>query len=147
MRNWKDYITEAEEVLSEHELVEKLYRKPYIDHKQKKYKWISDRPGYKVVYNKDDMLTEVKITPKEERDRRRGANLGKLRHNKQREQKLRQGSFKKRASINLDYDKKHPELNTRREDGETLKSDKKGWIKQKLETLKNKLMKDIVKKK
>ena len=45
----------------------------------------------------------------------------------------------------MDYDKEIPELNTRREEGQTLKSDVKGALKQKLDNLRNKLMKDIVK--
>jgi hypothetical protein len=81
-----------------------------------------------------------------ERKRRRlGALTGKLKHNKAREQGLRKKSFDKRDQAGLEYNKDLPELNARREEGEELKSDKKGWLKQKLQNLKDKLMKDIVK--
>ena len=61
------------------------------------------------------------------------------------EQALRKKSFLSRERLGLDYDKETPELNTRREEGQTLKSDVKGALKQKLQNLKDKLMKDVVK--
>lgn len=143
--NWKDYITEAEEILEENQLDEKMVRKYHVEHGLKKVKVVSDKPGYRIEYDDNHQPHEVKITKAEEMHRRQGAKVGKLKHNKSREQALRKKSFLKRARAGMDYDKEIPELNTRREQGETLKSDQKGLLKQKLQNLKDKLMKDIVK--
>lgn len=143
--NWKDYITEAEEILEENQLDEKMVRKYHVEHGLKKVKVVSDKPGYRIEYDDNHQPHEVKITKAEEMHRRQGAKAGKLKHNKSREQALRKKSFLKRARAGMDYDKEVPELNTRREQGETLKSDQKGLLKQKLQNLKDKLMKDIVK--
>ena len=143
--NWKDYITEAEEILEQNQLDEKLVRKYHVENGLKKVKVVSDKPGYRVEYDDNHQPHEVKITKAEEMHRRQGAKIGKLKHNKAREQALRKKSFLKRERIHLDYNKDVPELNTRREQGETLKSDQKGLLKQKLQNLKDKLMKDIVK--
>lgn len=143
--NWKDYIADAERILTESSLDEKLVKKSRIENGQKKTKWVTDKPGYRVEYDKNHMPREVKITQAEKIHRRKGAKLGSLKHNKPLEQKRRLKSFQARDRIGLDYDKELPELNTRREEGERLKSDIKGALKQKLENQKNKLMQDIVK--
>lgn len=146
--NWKDYITEAEQVLgetSEGVLEEKMVKKYYIEHGQKKVKWVTDKPGYRIEYDQNHMPREVKIRTTEKINRRKGAKIGSLKHNKKREQALRKKSFLSRERLGLDYDKETPELNTRREEGQTLKSDVKGALKQKLQNLKDKLMKDVVK--
>lgn len=143
--NWKDYITEAEEILDKNQLDEKMVRKYHVEHGLKKVKVVSDKPGYRIEYDDNHQPHEVKISKAEEMHRRQGAKVGKLKHNKAREQSLRKKSFIKRARAGLNYNKDVPELNTRREEGETLKSDQKGLLKQKLQNLKDKLMKDIVK--
>jgi hypothetical protein len=146
MRNWKDYIAEAEEILSqEQNLDEKMLKKYYIDHGIKKAKLVTDKEGYRIQYDQNHQPREVRIPPMERKRRRLGALTGKLKHNKAREQGLRKKSFDKRDQAGLEYNKDLPELNARREEGEELKSDKKGWLKQKLQNLKDKLMKDIVK--
>lgn len=146
--NWKDYITEAEHVLGETPkdmLEEKMVKKYHIEHGQKKVRWVTDKPGYRIEYDQNHMPHEVKIRATEKLNRRKGAKIGSLKHNKKREQALRKKSFLSRERIGLEYDKELPELNTRREEGQTLKSDIKGALKQKLDNLRNKLMKDIVK--
>lgn len=146
--NWKDYITEAEQILGETPedmLEEKMVKKYHIEHGQKKVKWVTDKPGYRIEYDRNHMPREVKIRATEKLNRRKGAKIGSLKHNKKREQALRKKSFLARERIGLDYDKKIPELNTRREEGQTLKSDVKGALKQKLDNLRNRLMKDIAK--
>lgn len=146
--NWKDYITEAEQVLgetSEDMLEEKMVKKYHIEHGQKKVKWVTDKPGYRIEYDQNHMPREVKISATETINRRKGAKVGSLKHNKKREQALRKKSFQARERIGLDYNKEVPELNTRREKGQTLKSDIKGALKQKLDNLRNRLMKDIAK--
>ena len=133
--NWKDYISEAEEILEQNQLDEKMVRKYHVEHGLKKVKIVSDKPGYRIEYDDNHQPHEVKITKAEEMHRRQGAKVGKLKHNKPREQALRKKSFLKRERINLDYNKDIPELNARREDGEKLKSDEKGALKQKLHIL------------
>lgn len=146
--NWKDYITEAEQILGETPedmLEEKMVKKYHIEHGQKKVRWVTDKPGYRIEYDQNHMPHEVKIRATEKLNRRKGAKIGSLKHNKKREQALRKKSFLSRERIGLDYNKEIPELNTRRKEGQTLKSDIKGALKQKLDNLRNKLMKDIVK--
>ena len=103
--NWKDYITEAEEILEENQLDEKMVRKYHVEHGLKKVKVVSDKPGYRIEYDDNHQPHEVKITKAEEMHRRQGAKVGKLKHNKAREQALRKKSFLKRARAGLDYDK------------------------------------------
>lgn len=145
---WKDYITEAEQILGETPedmLEEKMVKKYHIEHGQKKVKWVTDKPGYRIEYDRNHMPREVKIRAAERLNRRKGAKIGSLKHNKKREQALRKKSFLSRERFGLDYDKETPELNTRREEGQTLKSDVKGALKQKMDNLRNRLMKDIAK--
>lgn len=146
--NWKDYITEAERILGETPegmLEEKMVKKYHVEHGRKKVKWVTDKPGYRIEYDRNHMPREVKIRATERINRRKGAKAGSPKHNKKREQALRKKSFLARERIGLDYDKETPELNVRREEGQTLKSDVKGALKQKLDNLRNRLMKDIAK--
>ena len=52
-------------------------------------------------------------------------------------QKLRVKTFKDRAKKGIEYNKKVPQLNRRREEGQDLKSDLKGALKAKLDRIKN----------
>lgn len=126
-------------------LEEKMVKKYHVEHGRKKVKWVTDKPGYRIEYDRNHMPREVKIRATERINRRKGAKAGSPKHNKKREQALRKKSFLARERIGLDYDKETPELNVRREEGQTLKSDVKGALKQKLDNLRNRLMKDIAK--
>lgn len=126
-------------------LEEKMVKKYHVEHGRKKVKWVTDKPGYRIEYDRNHMPREVKIRATERINRRKGAKVGSPKHNKKREQALRKKSFLARERIGLDYDKETPELNVRREEGQTLKSDVKGALKQKLDNLRNRLMKDIAK--
>ena len=66
--NWKEYITEAEEILDQNQLDEKLVRKYHVEKGLKKVKLVSDKPGYRVEYDENDQPHEVKITKAEEFD-------------------------------------------------------------------------------
>ena len=163
MRTWKDYVEEqvsgtpdtrdgllAEKLASAaipYELVPAVRHafSQLYDSGQRKVKWITDKEGYRVEYDKDDMPKEVKMTRQEIMHRRQAAKTSVLKHNKPREQALRKKSFAKRDAMHMDYDMENPDVNLRREEGETLKSDKKGAAVQKMKNLAGKLMKDIVK--
>ena len=89
--NWKDYITEAEQILgetAEDMLEEKMVKKYHVEHGQKKVKWVTDKPGYRIEYDQNHMPREVKIRTTEKINRRKGAKIGSLKHNKKREQAL-----------------------------------------------------------
>jgi hypothetical protein len=148
VRTWKNYVEEQVSGTPDTRdglLAEKLVRKYYIERGQRKVKWITDKEGYRVEFDENDMPKEVKMTRQEIMHRRQAAKTSVLKHNKPREQALRKKSFAKRDAMHMDYDMENPDVNLRREEGETLKSDKKGAAVQKMKNLAGKLMKDIVK--
>lgn len=60
------------------ELNEALYRKAVIRKGKKKLKWYSDKPGFKIQYDKNGIPHEKRITGAERRRRRLGQRTGKV---------------------------------------------------------------------
>ena len=90
-------------------------------------------------FDKNHIPREVKISATEEKNRKLAQQKAKNKRKNPLYQKKRLKSFKKRDQISLDYDKEHPDVNTAREKNQKVPSDMKGALKQKLETIKNKL--------
>ncbi len=62
----------------EDELNEALYRKAVIRKGKKKIKWYSDKPGFKIQYDKNGIPHEKRITGAERRRRKLGQRTGKI---------------------------------------------------------------------
>ena len=146
--NWKEYIDEAKEVLEQELLNERMVKKKMVKNNQRITKWVTDKPGYRIEYDKNGMPREVKIPIPERKKRELGQKKAKIKRASKMNllQKKRLKSFKKRDSIGLDYNKDVPDKVTKRETSNgPLPSDLKGQMKQKLENQKNKIKKELVK--
>lgn len=142
MMTWKEYIDEANEILDESPLNEKMAKKKMVKDGQRITKWVTNKPGYRIEYDENDMPHEVRISNPEKKKRELGQKKAKIqRASKMKNlQKKRLKSFKKRDSIGLKYNKELPDIVTKREEGSgKIPSDIKGWLKQKLDNMKNKL--------
>lgn len=139
--NWKDYIEESEQVLDDSvtELNEKLVMKPVVRDGKKIKHWVTNKPGYRVQYDKNHQPREVKITPEEKKRRKLAQKKASLKRQSEMKllQKKRLKSFQKRDQLNLDYDKENPDLVTARLENDKIKSDIKGALTQKLNNMKN----------
>ena len=139
--NWAEYLENANEIIeNEHlPLDEKLVQKVIVRDKQRVKKWISTKVGWRVEFDKNHIPREVKISATEEKNRKLAQQKAKNKRKNPLYQKKRLKSFKKRDQIGLDYDQENPDVNTAREKNQKVPSDIKGALKQKLETIKNKL--------
>ena len=151
---WQEYINQHAQILDE-----KLVKKTRIDHGKKKVQWVTDKPGYRVEYDKNHMPREVKITPQEQMRRERAQSMkGKINRKKTEKlaQKRREKSFDIRHSLGIEINKDAPDRVTRREKEGLVKSDIKGLKKRELENrnkkpinpeaeIKSKIQKEIAK--
>lgn len=139
--NWAEYLENADEIIEDESLTldEKLVQKVIVRDKQRVKKWITTKVGWRVQYDKNHIPREVKISATEEKNRKLAQQKAKNKRKNPLYQKRRLKSFKKRDQIGLDYDKENPDINTAREKNQKVPSDIKGALKQKLETIKNKL--------
>lgn len=151
---WQDYIAKHEQILEE-----KLIKKTRIDHGKKKVQWVTDKPGYRVEYDKNHMPREVKITPQEQMRRERAQSMkGKINRKKTEKlaQKRREKSFDIRHSLGIEINKDAPDRVTRREKEGLVKSDITGLKKREMENknkkpmnpeveIKNKIKKELEK--
>lgn len=135
--NWKEYVTEHEKVLADEEILEeRLVKKTRIDHGQKKVQWVTDKPGYRVQYDKNHMPREVKISPQERLRRERAQSTrGKLNRKKTENiaQKKRERSFGVRDRLGIGINKDAPDRVTRRDKEGLVKSDLEGMKKREME--------------
>ena len=140
---WKDYITEAEDHLNPQpeNLHEKLVKKVMVQDGKKIKKYVSDKPGFKVQYDKNHMPREIKISPQEKLRRKQAQRKAKIKRQSEMKllQKRRLKSFNRRDAMGLDYNKDVPKLVTAREEGDKIPSDIKGALQQKLNNMKNSL--------
>ena len=143
---WKDYITDAETTLEEADmsLDEKLVKKVRMRRNDanvpvKEIVWVTNKPNTHVEYDDDHNPREVVNTGEYKMKKRQAARKAQLKRNakKKRSQDLRKKTFAQRDKRGIDYNMKVPQLNTRREEGETLKSDIKGSLTAKLDRIKN----------
>lgn len=139
--NWAEYLENANEIIEDEHLPldEKLVQKVIVRDKQRVKKWISTKVGWRVEFDKNHIPREVKISATEEKNRKIAQQKAKNKRKNPLYQKKRLKSFKKRDQIGLDYDQENPDINTAREKNQKVPSDIKGALKQKLETIKNKL--------
>ena len=139
--NWAEYLENANEIIEDEHLPldEKLVQKVIVRDKQRVKKWISTKIGWRVEFDKNHIPREVKISATEEKNRKLAQQKAKNKRKNPLYQKKRLKSFKKRDQIGLDYDQENPDVNTAREKNQKVPSDIKGALKQKLETIKNKL--------
>lgn len=139
--NWAEYLENADEIIEDESLTldEKLVQKVIVRDKQRVKKWVSTKVGWRVEFDKNHIPREVKISATEEKNRKLAQQKAKNKRKNPLYQKRRLKSFKKRDQIGLDYDKENPDVNTAREKNQKVPSDIKGALKQKLETIKNKL--------
>ena len=139
--NWAEYLENADEIIEDEHLPldEKLVQKVIVRDKQRVKKWISTKVGWRVEFDKNHIPREVKISATEEKNRKLAQQKAKNKRKNPLYQKKRLKSFKKRDQIGLDYDQENPDVNTAREKNQKVPSDIKGALKQKLETIKNKL--------
>lgn len=141
--NWKDYISDSEQILEEsvQELDEKLVMKPVIRDGKKIKHWVTNKPGYRVQYDKNHQPREVKISAAEKKNRKLAQKKAAAKRKSEMNllQKKRLKSFKIRDQLHLDYDKENPDIVTARLDGDKIKSDIKGALTQKLNNMKNRL--------
>ncbi|MBR2759284.1 MAG: hypothetical protein IKD52_14690 [Exiguobacterium sp.] len=139
--NWAEYLENADEIIEDEHLPldEKLVQKVIVRDKQRVKKWISTKVGWRVEFDKNHIPREVKISATEEKNRKLAQQKAKNKRKNPLYQKKRLKSFKKRDQIGLDYDQENPDINTAREKNQKVPSDIKGALKQKLETIKNKL--------
>ncbi len=139
--NWAEYLENANEIIEDEHLPldEKLVQKVIVRDKQRVKKWISTKVGWRVEFDKNHIPREVKISATEEKNRKLAQQKAKNKRKNPLYQKKRLKSFKKRDQIGLDYDQENPDINTAREKNQKVPSDIKGALKQKLETIKNKL--------
>jgi hypothetical protein len=139
--NWAEYLENANEIIEDEHLPldEKLVQKVIVRDKQRVKKWISTKVGWRVEFDKNHIPREVKISATEEKNRKIAQQKAKNKRKNPLYQKKRLKSFKKRDQIGLDYDQENPDVNTAREKNQKVPSDIKGALKQKLETIKNKL--------
>lgn len=95
-----------------------LYTKYVVRNGKRVKKWKTTKEGkYRVEYDENGKPREVRITAGERRKRKLGQKKAKLKR------KAKQGlidrkkkrSFKVRDNVGLSYDKKHPQINTSRE--------------------------------
>lgn len=148
--NWKDYIEESEQTLEEsvQDLDEKLVMKPVVRDGKKIKHWVTNKPGYRVQYDKNHQPREVKISAKEKKNRKLAQKKASIKRQSEMKllQKKRLKSFKIRDRLHLDYDKENPDIVTARLDGGKIKSDIKGALTQKLKNMKNSLQSMLPKK-
>lgn len=144
--NWKDYISEAERINEESgmSLDEKLVKKVRERRNDanvpvKEIVWVTDKVNTHVEYDENGNPREVIDTGMYKQKKRQAARKAQRKRNAKmkQSQKLRVQTFKDRAKKGIDYNKKVPQLNRRREEGQTLKSDLKGALKAKLDRIKN----------
>ena len=144
--NWKDYISEAERINEESgmSLDEKLVKKVRERRNDanvpvKEIVWVTDKVNTHVEYDENGNPREVIDTGMYKQKKRQAARKAQRKRNAKmkQSQKLRVKTFKDRAKKGIDYNKKVPQLNRRREEGQTLKSDLKGALKAKLDRIKN----------
>ena len=140
---WAEYLEQAEETAEDpiEVLDEKLVRKDMVRDGKKVKRWVSTRPGWKVQYDRGHNPREVKISATEKKNRKLAQKKAKLKRQAEMKsiQKKRLMSFRKRDSLNLDYDKENPAIVTARIDGDRVDSDIRGALRAKLERMKEKL--------
>jgi len=138
--NWAEYLENAEETVEDGKLTldEKLAKKTIVRKGQKVTKWVTDRIGWRVEYDKNHVPREVKISATEKKNRDIAQQKAKLKR-KNKGEHQRELSFAKRRKVGLDYDKDLPDLNTAREEGKRVPSDIRGALKQKLDNMKDSL--------
>lgn len=139
--NWAEYLENANEIIEDENLTldEKLTQKVIVRDKQRVKKWVTNKVGWRVEFDKNHIPREVKISATEEKNRKLAQQKAKNKRKNPLYQKKRLKSFKKRDQIGLDYDQENPDVNTAREKNQKVPSDIKGALKQKLEAIKNKL--------
>lgn len=144
--NWKDYISEAERINEESgmSLDEKLVKKVRERRNDanvpvKEIVWVTDKVNTHVEYDENGNPREVIDTGMYKQKKRQAARKAQRKRNSKikQSQKLRVKTFKDRAKKGIEYNKKVPQLNRRREEGQDLKSDLKGALKAKLDRIKN----------
>jgi hypothetical protein len=144
--NWKDYISEAERINEESgmSLDEKLVKKVRERRNDanvpvKEIVWVTDKVNTHVEYDENGNPREVIDTGMYKQKKRQAARKAQRKRNAKmkQSQKLRVKTFKDRAKKGIEYNKKVPQLNRRREEGQDLKSDLKGALKAKLDRIKN----------
>ncbi len=101
--------------------------------------WVTDKANTHVEYDENGNPREVIDTGMYKQKKRQAARKAQRKRNAKikQSQKLRVKTFKEREKKGIEYNKKVPQLNKRREEGEELKSDLKGALKAKLDRIKN----------
>lgn len=101
--------------------------------------WVTDKVNTHVEYDENGNPREVIDTGMYKQKKRQAARKAQRKRNAKmkQSQQLRVKTFKDRAKKGIEYNKKVPQLNRRREEGQTLKSDLKGALKAKLDRIKN----------
>ena len=144
--NLKDYISEAERINEEsgmsidEKLVKKVReRRNDANVPVKEIVWVTDKVNTHVEYDENGNPREVIDTGMYKQKKRQAARKAQRKRNAKmkQSQKLRVKTFKDRAKKGIEYNKKVPQLNRRREEGQTLRSDLKGALKAKLDRIKN----------
>lgn len=149
---WKEYLDEAEKVLTEHEnaINERLVKKTVVRDGKKITHWVTDKPGFRVQYDKNHFPHEKKITPTEQKRRDLAQKLrGKVKRQGQMKniQKQRLISFKQRDLLGIDYNKEIPDIVRNRKKKSKMKKAIKKALVNSLNTLKSKILSFLNKKK
>lgn len=139
--NWAEYLENADEIIEDENLSldEKLVQKVIVRDRKRIKKWVTNKLGWKVQYDKNHMPREVKVSPTEAKNRKIAQKKAAKKRKNPIYQKRRLKSFDVREKKHIDYNTDVPAINTAREKGETVKSDVKGSLVQKLKRMKEKL--------
>jgi hypothetical protein len=143
---WKEYIDNAEKVLTEHEnaINERLVKKSVVRDGKKITHWVSTKPNCRVQFDKNHNPKEHIITPTERKRRELAQRLkGKVERQGQMKniQKQRLKSFKQRDMLGIDYNKEIPDIVNNRKKQTKMKKDIKTALLNSLKALKNKIVK------
>ena len=149
---WKEYIDNAEKVLTEHEnaINERLIKKSVVRDGKKITHWVTDKPNCRVQYDKNHNPREHIITPTERKHRELAQKLrGKVKRQGQMKniQKQRLRSFKQRDMLGIDYNKEIPDIVRNIKKQTKMKKDIKTALLNSLKVLKNKIAKFMSRKK
>lgn len=139
--NWAEYLENADEIIEDENLSldEKIAMKTIIRDRKRVKKWVTNKVGWKIEYDKNHMPREVKISATEAKKRKIAQKKAAAKRKNPLYQKKRLKSFAVRDKQHIEYNKDMPAINTAREKGEKVKSDVKGALTQKLENMKEKL--------
>ena len=103
---------------------EALKKKKVVRKNKVKWKWKTDKPGWRVEYDENGKPREVRMKAAEKRKRKLGQRKGKIKRNaKMNLIKLKQKkSFIARKNMGIQYNKKVPDINLNRKPYEPVKT-------------------------